>query len=163
MLDLTSYTYSFEELIRGKFLYVDKTEYIWNMIRPATAGYFLSRPRRFGKSLTVSTLKAVFQGKKELFKGLAIYDKPYDWKQYPVIHLDMGNCQAKTSEELNNFLLDTLTLLAEEYNMQLRGQSNATRFEFLIEDIAKENPVVILLDEYDKPILNTLTTPEATA
>ena len=58
MLDLTSYTYSFEELIRGKFLYVDKTEYIWNMIRPATAGYFLSRPRRFGKSLTVSTLKA---------------------------------------------------------------------------------------------------------
>ena len=73
MLDLTSYTYSFEELIRGKFLYVDKTEYIWNMIRPATAGYFLSRPRRFGKSLTVSTLKAVFQGKKELFKGLAIY------------------------------------------------------------------------------------------
>ena len=85
MLDLTSYTYSFEELIRGKFLYVDKTEYIWNMIRPATAGYFLSRPRRFGKSLTVSTLKAVFQGKKELFKGLAIYDKPYDWKQYPVI------------------------------------------------------------------------------
>ena len=163
MLDLTSYTYSFEELIRGKFLYVDKTEYIWNMIRPATAGYFLSRPRRFGKSLTVSTLKAVFQGKKELFKGLAIYDKPYDWKQYPVIHLDMGNCQAKTSEELNNFLLDTLTLLAEEYNMQLRGQSNATRFEFLIEDIAKENPVVILLDEYDKPILNTLTTPEVTA
>lgn len=163
MLDLTSYTYSFEELIRGKFLYVDKTEYIWNMIRPATAGYFLSRPRRFGKSLTVSTLKAVFQGKKELFKGLAIYDKPYDWKQYPVIHLDMGNCQAKTSEELNYFLFDTLTLLAEEYNMQLRGQSNATRFEFLIEDIAKETPVVILLDEYDKPILNTLATPEATA
>mgnify|MGYP002602759197 CR=1 FL=1 len=72
MKELTSYTYSFEELIQGEFLYVDKTEYIWNMIRPRTAGYFLSRPRRFGKSLTVSTLKAIFQGKKELFNGLAI-------------------------------------------------------------------------------------------
>ena len=163
MKNITSSVYTFEDIVKDDFLYVDKTEFIWNLIRQGKAMYFLSRPRRFGKSLTVSTLKAVFQGKKELFKGLAIYDKPYDWKQYPVIHLDMGNCQAKTSEELNNFLLDTLTLLAEEYNMQLRGQSNATRFEFLIEDIAKENPVVILLDEYDKPILNTLTTPEATA
>ena len=163
MKNITSSVYTFEDIVKDDFLYVDKTEFIWNLIRQGKAMYFLSRPRRFGKSLTVSTLKAVFQGKKELFKGLAIYDKPYDWKQYPVIHLDMGNCQAKTSEELNNFLLDTLTLLAEEYNMQLRGQSNATRFEFLIEDIAKENPVVILLDEYDKPILNTLTTPEVTA
>ena len=163
MKNITSSVYTFEDIVKDDFLYVDKTEFIWNLIRQGKAMYFLSRPRRFGKSLTVSTLKAVFQGKKELFKGLAIYDKPYDWKQYPVIHLDMGNCQAKTSEELNYFLFDTLTLLAEEYNMQLRGQSNATRFEFLIEDIAKETPVVILLDEYDKPILNTLATPEATA
>ena len=163
MKNITSSVYTFENMIKNQILYIDKTEYIWNLVASAPAMYFLSRPRRFGKSLTVSTLKAVFQGKKELFKELAIYDKPYDWKQYPVIHLDMGNCQAKTSEELNNFLFDTLTLLAEEYNMQLRGQSNATRFEFLIEDIARENPVVILLDEYDKPILNTLTTTEAMA
>ena len=163
MKNITSSVYTFEDIVKDDFLYVDKTEFIWNLIRQGKAMYFLSRPRRFGKSLTVSTLKAVFQGKKELFKGLAIYDKPYDWKQYPVIHLDMGNCQAKTSEELNYFLFDTLTLLAEEYNMQLRGQSNATRFEFLIEDIAKETPVVILLDEYDKPILNTLNTPETMA
>ena len=67
MKDLTSYVYGFEELIQGKFLYVDKTEYIWQLIRPSSAGYFFSRPRRFGKSLTLSTLKAVFQGKKELF------------------------------------------------------------------------------------------------
>ena len=71
MKDLTSYVYSFEEMIQGNFLYVDKTEYIWQLIRPAKAMYFLSRPRRFGKSLTLSTLKAVFEGKKELFKGLA--------------------------------------------------------------------------------------------
>ena len=70
MKELTSYTYSFEELIQGEFLYVDKTEYIWNMIRPRTAGYFLSRPRRFGKSLTVSTLKAIFQGKERAVQRL---------------------------------------------------------------------------------------------
>ena len=163
MKKITSSVYTFEDIIKDEFLYVDKTEFIWSLISQGKAMYFLSRPRRFGKSLTVSTLKAVFQGKKELFKGLAIYDKLYDWKPYPVIHLDMGNCQAKTPEELNNFLFDTLTSLAEEHNMQLRGQSNATRFEFLIEDIAKKNPVVILLDEYDKPILNTLTAPEAMA
>ena len=63
MKDLTSYVYSFEEMIQGNFLYVDKTEYIWQLIRPSRAGYFLSRPRRFGKSLTISTLKAVFEGK----------------------------------------------------------------------------------------------------
>ena len=90
MKNLTSSVYSFENLIQGDFLYVDKTEYIWQLIKPAGESYFLSRPRRFGKSLTLSTLKAVFQGKKELFKGLAIYDKPYDWKPHPIIHLDMN-------------------------------------------------------------------------
>ena len=87
MKNITSSVYTFESLIQGQFQYVDKTEYIWQLIKPAKEMYFLSRPRRFGKSLTVSTLKAVFEGKKELFKGLAIYDKPYDWKKYPVIHL----------------------------------------------------------------------------
>ena len=165
MLDLTSYTYSFEELIRGKFLYVDKTEYIWNMIRPATAGYFLSRPRRFGKSLTVSTLKAVFQGKKELFKGLAIYDKPYDWKQYPVIHLDMGNCQAKTSEELKLHFVRLLENQCAEHqvNVKIQKEALAASFEDFINAVAAKEQVVILLDEYDKPILNTLNTPETMA
>ncbi|MBO4512174.1 MAG: AAA family ATPase, partial [Victivallales bacterium] len=84
MKDLTTFVYSFEKLILGNFLYIDKTEYIWQLIRTRSEGYFLSRPRRFGKSLLISTLKAIFQGKKELFEGLAIYDKPYDWKAYPV-------------------------------------------------------------------------------
>ena len=163
MKDLTSYVYSFEEMIQGNFLYVDKTEYIWQLIRPSRAGYFLSRPRRFGKSLTISTLKAVFEGKKELFKGLAIYDKPYDWKPYPVIHLDMANCQAKTPQELEDFIFDTLVGLAEEHKVKLRGRSNAKRFEFFINDVAEKGngSVVILLDEYDKPILNTLSGPAA--
>ena len=163
MKDLTSYVYSFEEMIQGNFLYVDKTEYIWQLVRPSRAGYFLSRPRRFGKSLTISTLKAVFEGKKELFKGLAIYDKPYDWKTYPVIHLDMANCQAKTPQALEDFIFDTLVGLSEEHKVKLRGRSNAKRFEFFINDVAEKGngSVVILLDEYDKPILNTLSGPAA--
>ena len=150
-------------MIQGNFLYVDKTEYIWQLIRPSRAGYFLSRPRRFGKSLTISTLKAVFEGKKELFKGLAIYDKPYDWKPYPVIHLDMANCQAKTPQALEDFIFDTLVGLSEEHKVKLRGRSNAKRFEFFINDVAEKGngSVVILLDEYDKPILNTLSGPAA--
>ncbi len=161
MLDLTSYTYSFEELIRGKFLYVDKTEYIWNMIRPATAGYFLSRPRRFGKSLTVSTLKAVFQGKKELFKGLAIYDKPYDWKQYPVIHLDMNGLDFSSVEELESSLCDLVTEAAASHELRLESAHAASMFRALINQLAEQEQVVILVDEYDKPILNNLGKPHA--
>ena len=79
MKKLTSSVYTFEKIINDGFLYVDKTEYIWKLIDAAPASFFLSRPRRFGKSLTISTLKAVFQGKKELFDGLAISRKGYIW------------------------------------------------------------------------------------
>jgi len=163
MKKLTSSIYTFEKLIRNGFLYVDKTEYIWKLVSEAPASFFMSRPRRFGKSLTVSTLKAVFQGNKGFFKDLAIYDKPYDWKKYPVIHLDMANCNAKKPDDLENFIFDTLLGVAADFGMKLRGQSNAMRFEFVIRDIAAAAgaPVVILLDEYDKPILNTLMTAEA--
>ena len=163
MKNLTSSVYSFEKLRNEGYLYVDKTEFIWNLINPAGESYFLSRPRRFGKSLTISTLKAVFQGKKDLFKGLAIYGKPYDWKPYPVIHLDMANCQAKTPQALEDFILDTLVGLSEEHKVTLRGSSNSKRFEFFINDVAEKGngSVVILLDEYDKPILNTLSGPAA--
>ena len=163
MKNITSSVYSFEKLRNEGYLYVDKTEFIWNLINPAGESYFLSRPRRFGKSLTISMLKAVFEGKKELFKGLAIYDKPYDWKPYPVIHLDMANCQAKTPQALEDFIFDTLVGLAEEHKVKLRGRSNAKRFEFFINDVAEKGngSVVILLDEYDKPILNTLSGPAA--
>ena len=98
MKRITSSVYTFENIIRGHFLYVDKTEHIWKLVAPPQEMYFLSRPRRFGKSLMISTLKALFEGRKELFDGLAISKKNYDWKPYPVIHLDMGNCSAKTPE-----------------------------------------------------------------
>ena len=119
MKDLTSYVYSFEEMIQGNFLYVDKTEYIWQLIRPSSAGYFLSRPRRFGKSLTLSTLKAVFEGKKELFKGLAIYDKPYDWEPYPIIHLSFAdyNVVSNAREELPGYLMSKVRRIASEHSI----------------------------------------------
>ena len=72
-------------------MYADKTEYIWKLFQQKRSGFFLSRPRRFGKSLTVSILKAFFEGRKELFKGLAVYDKPHDWKKYPVLHFNFGD------------------------------------------------------------------------
>lgn len=161
MKELTSYTYSFEELIQGEFLYVDKTEYIWNMIRPRTAGYFLSRPRRFGKSLTVSTLKAIFQGKKELFNGLAISKKDYDWKPYPVIHLDMNGCKFNTVKELNHSLCGLVREAAEDYQLSLPNDEPNQMFRNLIRQLSEKEQVVILLDEYDKPILNNLGAPHA--
>ena len=160
MQKLTSSIYTFEKLIENNFLYVDKTEYIWRLIDSAPAMYFMSRPRRFGKSLTVSTLEAVFSGKKELFKGLAIYNKPYDWKKYPVIHLDMGNCNAKNAEELEAFLNDKLTECSEKTETSLQGESITTRFASLIRELATQDSVVILVDEYDKPILNNIGNPE---
>ena len=165
MKDITSYVYNFEELIRGNFLYVDKTEYIWQLIRPSSAGYFLSRPRRFGKSLTLSTLKAVFEGKKELFKGLAIYDKPYDWKPYPVVHLNFGNCDAQTPEELRSYLASVLKEAAknryENILADIQPDNLAVSFEILLNAASRQGNVVVLIDEYDKPILNTLSLPES--
>ena len=162
MKDLTSYVFSFEEMIRGNFLYVDKTEYIWNLIRPSSAGYFLSRPRRFGKSLTLSTLKAIFEGKKDLFKGLAIYDKPYDWKPYPVIHLSFAdyNIVSNAKDELPNYLMSKVRVIAQEYSIQLPDDTPANCFSGLIDKISEKSQVVILVDEYDKPILDNITNPD---
>ena len=112
MKKLTSSVYTFADLIADDFLYVDKTEFIWKLVSQGKGLYFLSRPRRFGKSLTLSTLKAVFEGRRELFEGLAIAKKGYGWKPYPVIHLNLGDCDARTPEDLRQYLADMLQDLA---------------------------------------------------
>ena len=160
MKDITSSVYNFEDLIQGNFLYVDKTEYIWQLIKPAKEMYFLSRPRRFGKSLTVSTLKAVFEGKKELFKGLAIYDKPYDWKPYPVIHLDLNGLNFNSRDEFNSSLCGLVRECAEDHHINIKIESPEKMFRQLIRALSLSTSVVILLDEYDKPILNNISSPE---
>ena len=162
MKDITSSVYNFEKLRQEGYLYVDKTEYIWNLINPAGESYFLSRPRRFGKSLTVSTLKAVFEGKKELFKGLAIYDKPYDWKPYPVIHLSFGdyNVDSDAQKELSGYLMAKIKQVAESYSVKLNNATPGLCFGELIDRLYEIGPVVVLIDEYDKPILDNIVNPE---
>ena len=158
--NLTASVYSFEKLRREGYLYVDKTEYIWQLINPAGESYFLSRPRRFGKSLTVSTLKAVFEGKKELFEGLAIYDKPYDWKPYPVIHLDLNGWNFGGRQETRDSLCGLVRECAEDHNVTVSAAEPEKMFRQLIRALSEQGQVVILLDEYDKPLLNNFGKPE---
>ncbi len=158
--DLTTSVYTFEDLIKGNFLYIDKTEYIWQLVRPASGMYFLSRPRRFGKSLLLSTLEAIFTGRRNLFDGLAIHDKDYKWEKYPVIHLDLANCDSRTPEELQTYLEHLLHASADALGVELRETGLAVRFENLIRDAARASAtgkVVILVDEYDKPILSNIS------
>ena len=116
---ITSSVYTFSDMREGNFLYVDKTECLWKLISSPKSMFFFSRPRRFGKSLTLSTLKAIFQGKKELFKGLYIENQPYDWKPYPVIHLDMGSNSADTPDKLEYYLLKRILDIANDYQIQM--------------------------------------------
>ncbi len=154
-------TFDFPGVIGNDFLYVDKTSYIWNLVHPKKGEFFLSRPRRFGKSLLVSTLKAVFQGRRELFNGLAIDNMDYDWTAYPVIHLDFGACMAAAVEELDVFLKRRLAECAVEHNLILTGPNPQEQFIELILKLAKgTSSVVILVDEYDKPILSNIVNPK---
>ena len=150
---LTTTISSFQELREKGALYVDKTSYLASMVMGMDKLYFLSRPRRFGKTLTVSTLEAVFQGKRELFKGLAIDALDYDWKPYPIIHIDFSNCSEKTAEDLNTWLCERLDSIARPYRLRLAGRKKAdVRFTELVERISAQGKVVILVDEYDKVV-----------
>ena len=158
MKNLTTSIYDFEKLRKADYLYIDKTDYIWHLIDPPGESYFLSRPRRFGKSLLVSTLKAIFEGKKELFQGLAIYEKNYDWKQYPIIHLSFADYGVVSNalEELPDCLMSKLRSLAKEHSISLTEKTPGICFAELIDTLAEKEKVVILIDEYDKPILNNI-------
>lgn len=147
---------TFEHLITGDFLYVDKTRHIYELIKPASARYFLSRPRRFGKSLLVTTLKAIFEGKRGLFDGLAIADMPYDWEVYPIIHLDLSGKKVDTADDLTTYLCNQINLIAAQYDIQLEWESYEERFAELIRKLATINRVAVLIDEYDKPILDNI-------
>lgn len=151
----------FEQLIRGNYLYVDKTGYLWELIRPAGESYLLSRPSQMGVSLLLSTLKAIFQGKKELFKRLAIYDKPYDWTPYRVIHLDFNDCRIGSVAELHPYLKEKLLASARELNLNPAAIGDSCPFTDLIL-LAAENrkQIVILIDGYDVPVFRNLGNPE---
>ncbi|OQB47426.1 MAG: putative AAA-ATPase [bacterium ADurb.Bin157] len=150
-------SYDFEYLISRNCLYVDKSEYYWKLISSAAKTYFMSRPRRFGKSLTVSALRAIFSGKRDLFEGLAIDSKDYDWAVYPVIHLNMAQGRINSIETLTEIITYQLDYHAKLYGVSLTNNNISLRFQELITALAGDkNKVVILVDEYDKPILDNI-------
>jgi hypothetical protein len=151
-------TQAFEVLRSSDDIYVDKTEHIDKLINNGRI-YFLSRPRRFGKSLLISTLKELFKGNKEIFEGLYIYDK-WDWsKKYPVIHLDFTEIGYSTAEELKVSLNKFVEITAESNNAVIDKELPLSmKFPELIKKmhINAGERVVILIDEYDKPMIDSL-------
>lgn len=154
----------FEDLRRNGYKYVDKTNFVYKLADEGKY-YFLSRPRRFGKSLFLSTLEAYFQGKKELFEGLAIYDLETEWKKYPIFHIDLNTANFREKDSLYNVLNDYLTGWEDKYGARESEVTLALRFKGVIARAAEKDGcgVVILIDEYDKPILQTLRDPELQA
>ena len=147
---------NFESIRQGGYIYVDKTDLIHQL---ATTGkyYFLNRPRRFGKSLLVSTMEAYFQGEKDLFKGLAIEKLEKDWTEYPVLHLDLSGKTYNKAEDLDMILDVHLCQWEKAVGMQTRYPEPDLRFQTIIDTAYEKTgrPVAILIDEYDKPLLDS--------
>ena len=148
---------TFEKLRRGGYIYVDKTALVWELVS-GSVPYFLSRPRRFGKSLLVSTLEAYFQGKKELFEGLAIEKLETRWEEYPVLHLDLNAEKYDTAEKLDLILSNHLTQWERIYGKGEDERTLSARFGGIIRRASDRcgRNVVVLVDEYDKPLLQAL-------
>ena len=166
MQPINTSTFNFPDLVGNGFVYVDKTALLRELLRNGKDQYFCARPRRFGKSLAISTLQSIFEGRRELFKGLAIDRSDYEWKTYPVVRLDMGSCQAETVEGLRSKLIELLRNEAVRNGVEIEPSSDPSiAFARLIVAMAaksSEKKMVLLLDEYDKPLLGHLGTPEVT-
>lgn len=152
---------TFSTIIEANAVYIDKTAYFYRMIDSYPMNqFFFSRPRRFGKSLTISTLDAIFSGKKELFTGLYIAEKTdYDFKEYPVLRFDFSNIGHGTAEELNRILMDHVGRYGEQHGApKITAFTIREAFEKLVAHFKTQNQkIVILIDEYDKPILDHIT------
>ena len=151
----------FEKLREGNYLYIDKTQLIYKLAS-GFGYYFLSRPRRFGKSLLISTMEAYFLGKKELFKGLALEKFEQDWTVYPVLHLDLNTRNYINKDSLTEELNRHLEMWENIYGDQYKDRKVEERFYHIVR-LASEKTgqkVVILIDEYDKPLLNSIGNPE---
>lgn len=152
---------NFSSLIQDGYTYIDKTELIYDLVSSGRY-YFLGRPRRFGKSLLLSTIEAYFQGKRELFKGLAIEKLEKDWTTYPVLHLDLNAQVYDSPQSLINILNDTLDEWQRTYGSDTEERDVSLRFKGIIRSAYNKTGqrVVILVDEYEKPILQAIGRPE---
>jgi hypothetical protein len=158
----------FEDIRTNNYIYVDKTKYFYELIESGKI-YFLSRPRRFGKSLTLDTFKCLFEGKKELFDGLYIYDK-WDWsKTYPVVLISFGGSGIESVQDLENYILNeinnyalkySITIEEITYGLQLKNAYHLVFKNFILNLYKKYGQVVVLIDEYDKPILDNINNEE---
>jgi len=148
---------TFEGIRKGGYLYVDKTDMVYQIANVGKP-YFLSRPRRFGKSLLLSTFEAYFQGRKDLFRGLAIERLETEWVEYPVFHLDLNARKYEAASDLLAMLNQHLEKWEQEYGTERRDRSAEERFAYVIEKAYKltGKQVVVLIDEYDKPLLQAL-------
>ena len=145
---------SFERLVK-KYTYVDKTDMLWRLVSDSEDGlFFISRPRRFGKSLMLDTLKCIFEGRRELFKGLKIEKKRYDWKKYPVVMLDMSKAKGETPDELKKSLHSVVDGMAAAFGVEIaQDKPVGTRFGLALDALfAKSGEYVVLVDEYDVPL-----------
>ena len=153
---------SFTEIRKKGLLYIDKTDLVWELANSGKKYNYLSRPRRFGKSLLVDTIQTYFEGKKELFEGLKIMQLEKEWKKYPVIRLDMSRGGAEAAS-LNSYLNNTFSRYEKEYGITPASEDSlADRFDNIIQTACKQTglQVVILIDEYDSPLQHSWKTPE---
>ena len=151
---------TFERIRDDGFVYVDKTDLVYKLVTEGRI-YFLSRPRRFGKSLLLSTLRAYFEGKKEVFKGLAIEKLEKEWNKYPIFHIDFNGRDFKNPDELGKVIEEFVTKGEKEYGKSDIAMTTGSRFAYVLAK-AKERygrGAVVLVDEYDKPMLDVLDTP----
>ena len=147
---------TFEEIRKLDNLYIDKTEYIYRMTHTDGKYFFLSRPRRFGKSLLVSTFQSYFEGKKELFEGLAIEKLEKEWNTYPVLHFDLSKGKHMEKEQLNRYLLDIIEKQEARFDCKSNKIDVNIRLDDLINVVYQKTgkQVVVLIDEYDAPLLD---------
>ena len=152
---------NFEKIRKDGYIYVDKTALLYQLVKTGQY-YFLSRPRRFGKSLMISTLEAYFIGKRELFKGLDMERLEKDWTVYPVLHMDLNTRNYFDYESLVGILSQNLEEWEKLYGDEKKYRVPEERFMYVIKRACEKtgHKVVILIDEYDKPILQTISKPE---
>ena len=149
---------TFERIRTENRFYVDKTEYIYNMVHTDSAYVFLSRPRRFGKSLLVSTLQSYFEGRKELFKGLAMDRLEKEWTEYPVLHFDLSGGKHQEEDQLNRYLDYILKENERRFGIECDAVDANVRLANLISSVYNKTgkQVVVLIDEYDAPLLDVV-------